>query len=280
MFTFIILYFYFQNLDDSMSDVSSSAYHGIEGATGGHSDTKLMPKDEMYDPSYSSYAYSDSDSASGFSNDTDYKPAGIAANPRHVSHNHSYPLQPGQQPRERKPTAEERRLANRMSRDEKRAVALKLPFSVNDIIDSPVEMFNEFMEKYTLNEAQQQLVRDIRRRGKNKVAAQNCRKRKLEIIQSLEDDVAAIRTERDRLLRERSRLAKDTNSMKDRYTHMYKEVFGSLRDDNGHPYDPNEYTLQQTADGNVFLMPANSTAPMQEHKRKPTHKRKGKKGGH
>ena len=40
---------------------------------------------------------------------------------------------------------------------------------------------------------------------------------------------------------------------------MYREVFDSLRDEHGHPYDPNEYTLQHTADGNVFLVPKNGT---------------------
>ena len=113
-----------------------------------------------------------------------------------------------------------------LSRDEKKAVSLKIPFTVDDIINSPVEEFNDmlqvctdiiankrmsqipvshverckigrqlhaiiifFLQRHKLTEPQLQLIRDIRRRGKNKVAAQNCRKRKIDTIVTLEDEV-------------------------------------------------------------------------------------------
>ena len=47
---------------------------------------------------------------------------------------------------------------------------MQLPFSVADIIHSPVETFNDMLTKYKLSEAQLQLMKDIRRRGKNKVS--------------------------------------------------------------------------------------------------------------
>ena len=61
---------------------------------------------------------------------------------------------------------------------------------MEEIIDSSVEQFTELLSKHRLSDAQSQLVRDIRRRGKNKLAAQNCRKRKLEVIQTVEDEVS------------------------------------------------------------------------------------------
>jgi len=61
---------------------------------------------------------------------------------------------------------------------------------MEEMIDSTVEQFNELLSKYMLSDAQHQLIRDIRRRGKNKLAAQNCRKRKLEVIQTVEDEVS------------------------------------------------------------------------------------------
>lgn len=39
---------------------------------------------------------------------------------------------------------------------------------------------------------QAKLCRDIRRRGKNKVAAQNCRKRKLDTIEDLQSQVGQV----------------------------------------------------------------------------------------
>jgi len=56
-----------------------------------------------------------------------------------------------------------------LSRDEKRARSMNLPISTDDIINLPMDEFNERLSKYDLSEAQLTLIRDIRRRGKNKV---------------------------------------------------------------------------------------------------------------
>jgi hypothetical protein len=57
-----------------------------------------------------------------------------------------------------------------MTRDEKKARALNIPIPVNDIINLPMDEFNERLSKYDLSETQLSLIRDIRRRGKNKVS--------------------------------------------------------------------------------------------------------------
>ena len=59
---------------------------------------------------------------------------------------------------------------NRVSRDERKARELNLPFAVSEIVDLPIDGFNELLSRYTLNESQLMLCRDIRRRGKNKVS--------------------------------------------------------------------------------------------------------------
>jgi len=56
-----------------------------------------------------------------------------------------------------------------LSRDEKRARSMNLPMSTDDIINLPMDEFNERLSKYDLTETQLSLIRDIRRRGKNKV---------------------------------------------------------------------------------------------------------------
>jgi hypothetical protein len=53
---------------------------------------------------------------------------------------------------------------------------------------------------------QMNLMRDIRRRGKNKVAAQNCRKRKLDVIVDLSDEMGEMQKARDKLAEERRKV--------------------------------------------------------------------------
>lgn len=58
---------------------------------------------------------------------------------------------------------------------------LQLPITPEDIVRMPVEEFNNYVSGQVarLQPEQIQLMKDIRRRGKNKVAAQNCRRRKV-----------------------------------------------------------------------------------------------------
>lgn len=210
------------------------------------------------------------------SNDTSLKSSKVPA--KHIYHNHTYVLQPGQVSREEREEAlkrEKEQKATR-SRDEKKAKEMKLPFSIDDIINTPVEDFTHMLSKYSLSEAQHQLIRDIRRRGKNKQAAQNCRKRKLGAIQTLEEQVAVLNRDRSSLLQERRYLDRETSQLKDKFVRLQTELFRSLRDENGRPYNPNDYSLQQLPDGNIFLVPkSNSTE--QVHAEKPGRKRKPKR---
>ncbi|XP_051872398.1 nuclear factor erythroid 2-related factor 2a isoform X3 [Pristis pectinata] len=148
-----------------------------------------------------------------------------------------------------------KRMEARLTRDEQRAKALNVPFSVRKIINLPVDDFNEMVSKYQLSEAQLALIRDIRRRGKNKVAAQNCRKRKLENIVGLEHDLDQLKDEKEELLQEKGEHAKNLLHIKQQLNSLYHEVFSMLRDEDGNPYSPSEYSLQQTSDGSVFLVP-------------------------
>lgn len=143
----------------------------------------------------------------------------------------------------------------RLTRDEQRAKSLKIPFTVDMIINLPVDDFNELMSKHQLNEAQLALVRDIRRRGKNKVAAQNCRKRKMENIVGLETDLDSLKDEKERLLSEKCKNLINLKEMKKQLNSLYLEVFSLLKDEKGNAYSPSDYSLQQSTDGSIFLVP-------------------------
>uniref|UniRef100_A0A3P8ZRX3 Endoplasmic reticulum membrane sensor NFE2L1 n=1 Tax=Esox lucius TaxID=8010 RepID=A0A3P8ZRX3_ESOLU len=165
-------------------------------------------------------------------------------------------------------------LDKQSSRDERRARAMKIPFSNEKIIHLPVEEFNELLSKHHLSEAQLALVRDIRRRGKNKMAAQNCRKRKLDTIINLEQGVHDLRRDKARLLKEKMEFIRSIRQMKQKVQSLYQEVFTQLRDEEGRPYAPSEYSLQYSADGSVLVMPRSMT---DQQTRKPDKKQKDKK---
>lgn len=199
----------------------------------------------------------------------------------HVGHNHTYNMAPGtldpeepKLPSVGKKSSKEKPsefLDKQMSRDEHRARAMKIPFTNDKIINLPVEEFNELLSKYQLSEAQLSLIRDIRRRGKNKMAAQNCRKRKLDTILNLERDVEDLQRDKSKLLREKVEFLKSIRQMKQKVQNLYQEVFGRLRDENGQPYSPNQYALQYASDGSVILIPrtlADQQARRQERKQK------------
>lgn len=124
---------------------------------------------------------------------------------------------------------------------------LGLPFMVIDIIDLPIDAFNELLTRHTLTEDQLMLCRDIRRRGKNKVAAQNCRKRKMDLISQLEDQVNNARRQKQSLLAEREELYR----LRDEWTHkllnMETEVLRGLnRKVNDYNFDYSGATVAVT----------------------------------
>lgn len=97
----------------------------------------------------------------------------VSRNPiDHVQHNHTYHLPAESTGAMQRPLSRDKSKSGRkaedehLTRDEKRARALSVPISVDDIINLPMDEFNERLSKYDLSEAQLSLIRDIRRRGK------------------------------------------------------------------------------------------------------------------
>ncbi|XP_051894904.1 endoplasmic reticulum membrane sensor NFE2L1-like isoform X2 [Pristis pectinata] len=183
-----------------------------------------------------------------------------------INHNHTYnlPLGASVSGQQSHPTPGKKagfkethsnRIDLHLGRDERRARALKIPFSNDKIINLPVDEFNELLSKYHLTEAQLTLIRDIRRRGKNKLAAQNCRKRKLDTILNLDHDVDHLKKQKARLLKEKVEFVKSLRQMKQKLQELYQEVFDRLRDEEGRPYCPSQYSLQYANDGSMLVMP-------------------------
>ncbi|XP_055902110.1 segmentation protein cap'n'collar-like isoform X2 [Eupeodes corollae] len=146
-----------------------------------------------------------------------------------------------------------------LTRDEKRARNLHVPIPVPDIINLPMDEFNERLSKYDLNENQLSLIRDIRRRGKNKVAAQNCRKRKLDTILSLEGEVQEVRRRKEKLLSERSLILTEKKRIANKFSSLHNLIFQYLRDSEGNLCSPSNFSFQIQPDGSMILLPRSNS---------------------
>uniref|UniRef100_H3CUY7 Nfe2 like bZIP transcription factor 3 n=1 Tax=Tetraodon nigroviridis TaxID=99883 RepID=H3CUY7_TETNG len=164
-----------------------------------------------------------------------------------------------------------------LSRDELRARALCIPYSVLQIVNMPVEEFLEVLDAHGFSPEQVTLLRDIRRRGKNKLAAQNCRKRKLDAITGLQEEVERLRAQRDRLVREKHITAKTMGAVGQQIKKLTRDIISRLRDDSGQPINPERFTLQCGANGRVVVQPVRQPAVSRSSNNKTDKRKKEKK---
>ncbi|XP_061223261.1 nuclear factor erythroid 2-related factor 3 isoform X2 [Neopsephotus bourkii] len=162
----------------------------------------------------------------------------------------------------------------KLTSDEYRAQALRLPYSVDEMVSMPVDFFNSMITKNHLTDTQASLLRDIRRRGKNKVAAQNCRKRKMNAILTLEEDVYNLQTQKESLKREHSQCSRSISQMKQKLNNLYHDIFSRLKDDQGRPFNPCQYVIHFSSDGRVFVIPKQLVKSEQKHDNEKEQKQK------
>ncbi|XP_061659918.1 uncharacterized protein LOC133492038 [Syngnathoides biaculeatus] len=111
-----------------------------------------------------------------------------------------------------------------------RARQVNLPFSVDYAVRlNRVELQN-LLSQHALTRQQLDLIHDIRRRSKNRLAAQRCRKRKLECIANLQEEINKLKCEREKLLVEQNQLhhLKTTTCLS--VTALSQRVCGKARD--------------------------------------------------
>lgn len=233
------------------SDLDNVSQHHLEGAVGGYcpQPSKLGHMDHRYQSAFQELFHQ-------------------------VYHNHTYHLKPpisdptsesfSKSGKSQKMIRYFSDTSRNLSRDEQRAKALHIPFSVEEIVRMPVDSFNSMLSRHYLTDLQVSMMRDIRRRGKNKVAAQNCRRRKLDRILNLEDDVCNLQARKETLKREQAQCNKAINTMKQKLHDLYHDVFSKLRDDQGRPINPNQYILQCSHDGTVLIVPKELVATGQK----------------
>eukprot|EP00794_Sanderia_malayensis_P003717 gene3717-4237_t len=128
-----------------------------------------------------------------------------------------------------------------------------LPYTKKDLVVMDIDEFNNLIA--SLEPLQQHVGRDIRRRGKNKLAARSCRKRKFEAVDSLGKVVDETERKKEELLSEKLMLQEEMAEIKRKTAFLYEHIFKNLRDERGQPYSNDDFALAYTGEGSVFLVP-------------------------
>ncbi|KAL0994921.1 hypothetical protein UPYG_G00129330 [Umbra pygmaea] len=105
-----------------------------------------------------------------------------------------------------------------------RAKEVQLPFSVSRILGLSRNEFQLLLRHHNLTREQQDFVQDIRRRSKNRIAAQRCRKRKLDCIHNLECEIDKLKAERERLMSEGKQLSQMQLNAQHTVSSLYQRV--------------------------------------------------------
>ncbi|XP_044526236.1 transcription regulator protein BACH1 [Gracilinanus agilis] len=101
---------------------------------------------------------------------------------------------------------------------------VKLPFNAQRIISLSRNDFQSLLKMHKLTPEQLDCIHDIRRRSKNRIAAQRCRKRKLDCIQNLELEIEKLQKEKESLLKERDHILSTLGETKQNLTGLCQQV--------------------------------------------------------
>ncbi|KAH1178461.1 nuclear factor erythroid 2-related factor 3 isoform X1 [Mauremys mutica] len=245
------------------SDIEYTSHNGL-GAEGGHY------------PEHSKHCHLDYQSNSDYCEESTLQ---------HILHNHTYNQLPNKLASTSAHHSSSSGKSNKVKgrclnstdnliHDERHVKALRIPFSVHEIVSMPIDVFSNMLSKFYLTDTQLSLIRDIRRRGRNKIAAQNCRKRKLDVILNLEDDVCKLQAQKESLKKQKSQCNKSISFMKQKLYDLYYVIFSRLRDDQGRPVNPSQYALHCSSNGSILIIPKRLVTPEQKQDNQKEQKQK------
>ncbi|XP_076819357.1 transcription regulator protein BACH1-like isoform X2 [Clavelina lepadiformis] len=104
-----------------------------------------------------------------------------------------------------------------------------LPFSIEEITQLPRGELQELLNKHpNLSNQQISAMHEIRRRGKNRIAAQRCRKRKMDCIRALQCELEHLHKEHSQLMTERRYVKQNACKLAEVFRKRYRQVFSGI----------------------------------------------------
>jgi len=131
----------------------------------------------------------------------------------------------------------------RFTKDEKRLREAGIFLDIKSVIGLPMEEFNQLISRQRFTEEKQELCRDVRKRGKNKWAAQNCRKRKIDQLDELSEKVKEAVENTSSLQRDHEKLLNEYDQEARKLNCLIQKVL------NYHNKSCQQYHIQVTNDG-------------------------------
>ena len=83
-------------------------------------------------------------------------------------------------------------------------------------MDMPLHQFKKILDDPTVDQNEKEYVKSIRKQGKNKVAAKNCRQKKIGVVMGLQEEVDKTKEQKKRLDMKCQGLEREINQMKQR----------------------------------------------------------------
>ena len=133
------------------------------------------------------------------------------------------------------------------------------PVTRDKLVTMPVEDFNALLDEGGLTEIEIAVMKEWRRRGKNKMAAQIARKRKRDELSELQIEIDVLRRQRAQLKQSSNSLRATMTSFKRRAEAAEKRIYNKYSAIHGSSVSHETHNIHVTEDGKTILVPRIST---------------------